>query len=139
MIRVNLTAPMSTRIRVQRLVMASVLFAFLLCVGLVDPGAAPLPTCVFHRMTGCSCPTCGMTRSLHSMSRLQLGESFRFHAMGPAVFFGLFLLVLKFSFETAVGKRIEIAMKPLSRKTFIAGFFGIWMCFWVIRIIGEFL
>ena len=45
-----------------------------------------LPTiCPFRLVTGYPCPTCGMTRSWHSLARLDPMRAVRDHPFGPAV------------------------------------------------------
>ena len=42
---------------------------------------ATLDTCLFHRLTGYSCPTCGTTRGLLAMARGAWRESFAWNPM----------------------------------------------------------
>ncbi len=52
--------------------------------------ARPLFTCPFHATTGLSCPGCGLSRSLLSLLRMELGTMWRLHPFAPAfVLFGL--------------------------------------------------
>ena len=47
--------------------------------------------CLFHRLTGLDCPTCGLTRSIAAAARLDLGAAWRFHPFGPFLLAGLIL------------------------------------------------
>jgi Protein of unknown function (DUF2752) len=46
------------------------------------PGAAWLPGCLFHRVTGLDCPGCGMTRAAHATLHGDLAAAFRFNPLG---------------------------------------------------------
>jgi hypothetical protein len=71
--------------------------AYLLRAG--GPAGVPwLPGCVFHDLTGLSCPGCGMTRAAHATLHGRLGEAIRFNPVG------MILLPL-----AAVGVAIETA------------------------------
>jgi hypothetical protein len=39
--------------------------------------------CLFRRLTGRPCPSCGLTRSWNAATRLQVRESFELHPFGP--------------------------------------------------------
>ncbi|MFA5301298.1 MAG: DUF2752 domain-containing protein [Bacteroidales bacterium] len=67
-----------------------VLFLFLvtpLLIMLFDPGAGHLQEsqsfCPFKMLTGLPCPGCGMIKSMVSLYRGDLAESFRNHLFGP--------------------------------------------------------
>jgi hypothetical protein len=47
--------------------------------------------CLFHRLTGLPCPTCGLTRSWSALLHGQWTDACRFHALGPAALFALVL------------------------------------------------
>jgi hypothetical protein len=66
------------------------LFLFLvmpLLIVLFDPGAGHLQEsqsfCPFKMLTGLPCPGCGMIKSMVSLYRGDLAESFRYHLFGP--------------------------------------------------------
>jgi len=71
-----------------------------LLIILFDPGAGHLQEsqsfCPFKMLTGLPCPGCGMVKSMVSLYRGNLAESFRFHLFGPVLvlFFTSALLVM---------------------------------------------
>lgn len=46
----------------------------------------PGPPCLFRTFFGIPCPGCGMTRSLESIWRGELGAAIRYNPLGPLVF-----------------------------------------------------
>jgi Protein of unknown function (DUF2752) len=55
-------------------------------------GAAVLPdravedgpvVCLFRRVTGSPCPSCGLTRSWQALGHGRVSDAFRFHPFGP--------------------------------------------------------
>jgi len=93
--------------------------------------------CYFHKITGFSCPTCGLTRSFHAVSHLHFQEAFQLHLMGPVIYFALVFLFLKFSFEIVTRKEIQIKIAPLLSKITLFVFLSLWLGFWFIRLLNE--
>jgi hypothetical protein len=46
----------------------------------------PLPPCLFHKITGIPCPTCGFTRAFRLMARLRLSDGFLMNPLAALVF-----------------------------------------------------
>jgi hypothetical protein len=44
--------------------------------------------CLFRRLTGRPCPSCGLTRSWNAAARLDLRRAHRLHPLGPATLVG---------------------------------------------------
>ena len=63
--------------------------------------------CPIRTVTGLYCFRCGMTRSLSAFIRLDLVESFRMHALGPAFFIGFAAMALTHSVELIQNKRLS--------------------------------
>ena len=66
------------------------------------PGAAWLPGCLFHQVTGLDCPGCGMTRAAHAALHGDLVAAFRFNPLGVVL---LPLALLGIALETAAWVR----------------------------------
>ena len=135
--KINFKSPLS-----KDEVVIKLFLSFILAIGLVgsyllDPEKKSFLTCFFHNKTGLSCPTCGLSRSFYSLSHLDLFNSFQFHLMGPILFFALFLLLLKWTFEIIFKREIKINIKPKLKKYTIFLFMFIWFTFFIIRITNE--
>ncbi len=103
------------------------------------PENIPLLSCAFRDLTGHSCPTCGLTRSLHAVSHGELLVSLHYHLMGPLLFTGMLMASLLWSVEAATGKRIRLTTNTQGARIFTAGFALMWIMYWGIRLISEFV
>lgn len=64
------------------------------------------PGCLFHRLTGLPCLLCGMTRSMAATSHGKLTEAFRYHLLGPPLYFLVLATTLGLFLERALGRRL---------------------------------
>jgi hypothetical protein len=103
------------------------------------PENIPLLSCAFRDLTGHSCPTCGLTHSLHAMSHGELLASLHYHLMGPLVFAGMLVASLLWSVEAATGKRIRLTTNTRGARIVIASFALVWIIYWGTRLISEFV
>jgi len=133
MIRIGINEDLSLKKRINRALGASGLLMALLLPLFLNPERVNFVSCLFHRKTGHDCLTCGLSRSFYAISHLHLVESFKFHLMGPIIYFVLILLFFKFSVEMVLRKEIQIRADPVITRTMLVMFFGIWICFWLIR------
>jgi len=107
-------------------------------VFLVPPEKFPFVTCEFRSLTGHSCLTCGMTRSIHAISHGDVAGSLQNHLMGPAVLMMMLLLAFAFLFEVVSGKRLEIDTGGRGRHAVLL--LGVvWLTCWGARLITEFM
>ena len=120
-----------------RAVIVLCILSVLLVTTLINPEKTELPACQFKRLTGYSCPTCGLTRSFHAFSHMNFRESFGFHPLGPVIYAGLLLVLIKFSFEIAAGKEIRLNINHGVAKLTAIFFFCTLFFFWMIRFIHE--
>jgi hypothetical protein len=124
--------------RIIRALLAALLLLGFVILFFVPPANLPLPACAFRSITGHSCLTCGMTRSLHAISHGEWAVSIRYHLFGPAVLIGMLLCFIIFAAEAIRGKRSAI---PIGRKAKVQAFcvFAfIWVVYWGARLAGEF-
>ncbi len=97
------------------------------CAGLAVLGAvlpfSPIPPCPLLTMTGVPCPFCGMTRSVRSIARLDVGASLRFQPFGlVALVCGLIILGL-----WAVPRTRAIAVVRVPLVIVFAALVGSWI------------
>ena len=83
-------------------------------------------TCLFRRVTGRPCPTCGMTRSWNAVAHGDLRGGLRWHPFGPATF-GAAVLV------AAVGP--QALDRPAFRSTpSVLALGAAWIVVWLVRL-----
>ena len=116
-----------------KIVPAFAIFAVLVVSLALDPDETAYPSCVFKSITGYDCPSCGLTRSFYSMSHLGIAEAFQYHLMGPVLYIVLFLLLLKFSYESFFRKEIRINTTPRTKKIIFLALTVIWLTFWLSK------
>ena len=102
-----------------------------------NPEQHPITNCQFHELTGISCPTCGLSRSLHAAVRLNLLQSLQFHATGWLVALGLFASFAFLLAEAISGKKLSIPLLAGKKKWLLIGLFAIWLISWVINIAKD--
>jgi hypothetical protein len=96
-------------------------------------GAPATETCLFHRLTGHPCPTCGSTRVVLGLSQGAWREALR---MNPLVTAGLALAAAWVAARLATGRRLVLDLSSRERAAALA--LGIlfllanWI--WVLRI-----
>jgi hypothetical protein len=102
-----------------------------------NPEKIYLTKCLFFQTTGYSCPSCGLSRSLHAVSHLNFLESIHFHLMGPIIYFVVLVLLMKFTIEIITRLDIRFKVNPTEIKISIISFLGLWMFFFVVRFVFE--
>jgi hypothetical protein len=110
----------------------------LLAIFLVAPEEMPFSSCVFHEITGHSCFTCGLTRSLHAVAHGDLMASLRFHLLGPLLFVCVVAASAFWILQSLTGK--SILPKTRVRGTYTATVFAVvWIVYGIGRMMVEFL
>lgn len=118
------------------LMAAGLFFGLTICImGL--PADLPLPGCTFHSLTGHSCLTCGMTRSLHAISHGELAAALRYHLFGPLVFIGMLLYLVICVAEAIRGKQFTPGIGAKTTKRAVTIFALVWLVYWVARLFLE--
>ncbi|MEO1131882.1 MAG: DUF2752 domain-containing protein [Cyanobacteria bacterium J06639_1] len=107
MSQLSLEAPLSQFARRVRwgTIAAAALPLSCACVFAVTPLRSPF-ACPILALTGVPCPSCGMTRSVVSLVRGQVGEAIAYHAFGPVVCLGLLTIIWHCVWELRVGRRV---------------------------------
>ncbi|HKB08098.1 MAG TPA: DUF2752 domain-containing protein [Candidatus Polarisedimenticolia bacterium] len=82
----------------------------LLAASLLLPPVRPLPfdVCLFHRMTGIPCLTCGLTRSVCLFVRGDWSESLRMHPAGWLAFIVLVAALPWLAAEAAADRSLAV-------------------------------
>ncbi len=120
-----------------KIIWLALLALFLCCTFVINPQRLPFLRCLFHEMTGLSCPTCGLSRSFYLASHLRFWEAMQLHVMGPIIYLLALLLFLKCSFEVFSRKVPKLIIKPKVFKMMIVVFASVWFGFWMLRLVSE--
>ncbi len=104
----------------------------------IPPPRLPLPECTFRLITGHSCLTCGMTRSLHAILHGEWVASMQFHLFGPAVGIAMLIGFVAFCAEMIRGRKIIVQIDRTVRKQVVVLFTASWLLYWGIRLFSEF-
>lgn len=123
---------------IKALVAASLVVA-VAAVGLIPPEDSVFPACAFHALTGHSCLTCGLTRSLYAMAHGDFITSLQFHILGPVMFIGMILCSTVFLFEAIAGRRIKFTASGKGTKRVVLLLSIVWLVYWGARVITEVL
>jgi hypothetical protein len=73
---------------------------------MLKPSGAGLSTCAFRNAFGIPCPGCGLTRSFAAISHGFFGAAFRMHPLGPAIYAGFALYMVKWAAEAVLHRRL---------------------------------
>jgi len=113
---------------------ATLLLGFLDFPYLTNSGSTGYFGCSFHQLTGLSCPTCGMSRSLFELSQFNILQSFKMHLFGPVIYLLAVILFVKISIELITGSTLKFEINSkIIKRTFIA--IGvIWIIYWLARM-----
>ena len=115
-------------------------FLVILGVGLAMPAEGNLPTsCLFRELTGLSCLTCGLTRSLQASAHAHLLTAFQFHLAGPFLFAGIVGGFVTCAAEASTGKRLSFFRLVGRKKSALVAFLAVWLVYGLARMATEFL
>lgn len=92
--------------------------------------------CLFHAVTGIPCLLCGMTRSLAAAARLQIGESFYLHLLGPFLFLFVVLAFLGSTALLVTGRRLELSVPGSARKTIFWFVLALFAAAWILKLLA---
>jgi hypothetical protein len=98
-----------------------------------------LPACLFRELTGVSCLTCGLTRSLVAASHGNIFLALRFHLLGPLILAVMLLVCATCAAEALTGRRIARFLNRVRRRQVVLGTAALWIIYGVARAIVELL
>ena len=116
----------------------AVIAALLGAAALTDP-THPLPfdVCVFHRLTGLPCPTCGMTRAVCHAVHGHWAQSVALHPAGLILVAGLAGWMLWTAAEAWRGRPIAEALRRHLSNALIIGGVAVSGAFWIAQLAGR--
>ena len=125
------------RTRTMKGLLAVVLLFALAVLHQVPAEHLPFAACAFHSLTGYSCLTCGLTRSLQAILHGDVIASFKFHVMGPVISLLAMFSIFTFSVETLTGKDIALMWRLPGWKKIFSWIALVWLFYWGVRLISE--
>ena len=110
--------------------------AVLLCgAALVDPNhPLPIDFCLWRRLTGFPCPTCGLTRAICHALRGDWSASLNLHPAGVLVVAGLAGWALWSALETWRGEPIHETARDLAGLALLRAGVTVSAIAWVVRL-----
>lgn len=101
--------------RIKNSVILIILTLFLLMIEFVPV------TCVLQRVTGISCPSCGMTRAFYSILSFDFVQAFRYNILSIPLFIFIIFSIIMLLYEIITGKWTYIPnlLTILSKKSVI--------------------
>jgi hypothetical protein len=106
-------------------------------IGTFNQGFQAGPSlCLFNKIVGFPCPTCGLTRSLYSLTTGNLAQSIRFNPLGLVL--GIFIALWALGRINVISllKRIESTKIEGKTKYFVFAFLLLFWGFNVIRVVS---
>ena len=123
--------------RIGRMAMTAAVGTGLYVISFIQPASLPLAPCFFHSLTGHSCLTCGMTRSLYAIAHGNLTASMQYHIFGPLVFGGMILGLFGFGIEAISGIQVMPQFRREHGKILLIAVAILWMAYGLIRLAAE--
>jgi len=135
---ISLTSKINPAERRIKIFLATVFLGLILFPFLINPAPAGIITCKFHQITGHSCPTCGLTRSLVALTHFHVKAAFQYHLFGPLVYVIFLVFFIASLTEIITGRKIGLGIKSLTIRIAVGLFLFLWVIFWIARFVGEF-
>ncbi len=123
--------------RKRRAVLATALAVATALLSILPPDGLPLPPCAFHELTGHSCLTCGLTRSLLAGARGNLSASLENHLMGPLLLLGMIAAIALLAAEALTGKPASAGAGGKRLRTALIVLASVWITYGGIRLVLE--
>lgn len=88
----------------------------IIIAGLFRNLSPKMPVCIFHEITGFPCPTCGGTRSVIALSRLDLVSSLTYNPLVFLFALGLIIFSLLFLAGEITGRSLKIKLTERGKR-----------------------
>ncbi|MFN8011743.1 MAG: DUF2752 domain-containing protein [Holophagaceae bacterium] len=105
--------------------------AGLILLRLLDAGGLRLPPCLFHRLTGLPCATCGMTRMARAFAAGDLAGAFHWHPVAAALVLLAPLAALADLGLARRGRPFPVLPDTVASRVLVAGLFA---ATWALQI-----
>jgi hypothetical protein len=109
----------------------------ILAFNLIAPENLSIVSCKFKDLTGYNCPTCGITRSLHSSANLNLIDAIKFNPFGLALFVMILFVMIKYGVEIITKGKIVIGIRVDILKRILITVLIMWFLYWLSNLFGE--
>lgn len=109
----------------------STILLLLLLAALINPVDHSFYKCGFKELTGYECPTCGISRSIHSASHFKFADSFDYNPLGLIIFVSLLILITILLAEIILRRKIIVKPKLLNSRRFYISLLSVWMLYWI--------
>jgi hypothetical protein len=117
------------------LTLGGVLCAFGVAVAW-NPLTHPGPKCCLLRMAvGLPCPLCGMTRGIALCVRGRFLEATWYNPLAVPVFIAALALCMKWTFEIATTRKIEVVLPSAWNTGLRAGLYGVVLASWAYLLV----
>lgn len=93
--------------------------------------------CLFHNLTGYSCPGCGLGRSFCALSRGDVGLAFSAHWLGPAFYLVFLFVLVRALAELALRRRLPRLWTGRVGRVVGTGALVLILFAWIVRLVGE--
>jgi hypothetical protein len=117
-----------------RMAAVILMLSFLFAAKLYNPFESGLLTCQFKNLTGCDCPTCGLSRSVYSFLSLRISDSIGYNPLGCILVLGLFAFLIKFIIELIIKKEIIIPITKPYRKVMLIFLLLLVFSTWIVKL-----
>ncbi|MFH1196160.1 MAG: DUF2752 domain-containing protein [bacterium] len=128
--------PLSKDKVILRIAGLAIITLFFVAVRFYNPFQTELLSCQFKNLTGYDCPTCGLSRSVHSFATFHFVDSLSYNPLGFVLLIGLIFLFVKILVELITRKDIQLNSKSLSGKQIGAIVFAMVLFNWIYKLIS---